>query len=176
VVTEPGTAEAVVPGGFRGDVPVDLRCSVIVVRGAGVLLIHRAGPGRDDWVLPGGRPRPGETTAACVRREVREETGLDVEPQRCALVLEVIDPATGERTVDLVFIGAPIGHRDLVGEPGNTPIWVPLARIRDLELRPPIGGYLPGVVNGSRGTAAYLGNMWRPDRRSAPETFVDEAW
>ncbi len=144
------------------DEPVNLRCSVIVTRGDAVVLIHRSGDGHDDWVIPGGRPRVRETTAACARREVREETGLEVEPQRCALVLEVIDPSTDDRTVEIVFVGAPISRSDLVGEPGKTPAWVPLATVRELHLRPPIGGYLPGIVSGTRNTAAYLGNMWRP--------------
>lgn len=148
------------------DTPVNLRCSVILTRGSEVLLIHRLGDGSDDWVLPGGRPRPNETTAACARREVREETGLEIEPERCALVLEVIEPVTADRTVDLVFVGTAIGRAELVGEPGKVPVWVPLTATRELDLRPPIAGYLPGVADGSRGTAAYLGNMWRPERRT----------
>src|SRR5213080_1060376 len=45
-----------------------------------VLLIRpvaRAGWG-DAWVTPGGRPEAGETTVDGLRREVREEVGLDV--------------------------------------------------------------------------------------------------
>ena len=34
------------------------------------------------WTLPKGTPNPGETTEATALREVREETGLDVEPLR----------------------------------------------------------------------------------------------
>jgi GrpB-like predicted nucleotidyltransferase (UPF0157 family)/ADP-ribose pyrophosphatase YjhB (NUDIX family) len=47
---------------------------------AGRLLLLRCQPaeGPAFWVLPGGGREPGETEAACVAREVREEAGLDV--------------------------------------------------------------------------------------------------
>lgn len=144
---------------------VDLRCSVVIFRGDEVLLLHRRNGLRADWVLPGGRPRPGESTGACARREVAEETGLHVDPTRCAFVLEVTDPNQHRRTVEIVFLGQ-IRTRsdDLTGEPGNHPTWVPLSRLSELKLRPPIGGYLAGIARNDRNTAAYLGNMWRPER------------
>ncbi|HET9075363.1 MAG TPA: NUDIX hydrolase [Acidimicrobiales bacterium] len=42
-----------------------------------VVLIHRAR--YDDWSLPKGKLDPGETDEQAARREVREETTLDVE-------------------------------------------------------------------------------------------------
>jgi 8-oxo-dGTP diphosphatase len=44
------------------------------------LLVVRRGraPAAGRWSLPGGRVEAGETDADAVRREVREETGLDV--------------------------------------------------------------------------------------------------
>jgi 8-oxo-dGTP pyrophosphatase MutT (NUDIX family) len=42
-----------------------------------VLLLRN---GRGEWELPGGRPEPGESHAACLAREIAEETGLAVVP------------------------------------------------------------------------------------------------
>jgi 8-oxo-dGTP pyrophosphatase MutT (NUDIX family) len=42
-----------------------------------VLLVHR--PRYDDWSLPKGKCDPGESYEDCARREVHEETGLEVE-------------------------------------------------------------------------------------------------
>ena len=47
--------------------------------GGRVLLVLRGtDPGRGLWSIPGGRVEPGESHAAALAREMREETGLDV--------------------------------------------------------------------------------------------------
>jgi ADP-ribose pyrophosphatase YjhB (NUDIX family) len=147
---------------------VELRCSVIVSRGQDVLLLRRQRDGVEEWVLPGGRPRTGEGMLACARREVGEETGLAVIPERCAFVADVVAPEGGRRA-ELVFVAKVAASHDdaLVGEEGVEPAWVPVADVRRLNLRPPIAGFLPGVVLGQAQTAPYLGNLWRPDDANA---------
>ena len=53
-------------------------------RARGRLLLIRRGhdPHRGLWSLPGGRIEPGESPEEAVVREVREETGLAVTPER----------------------------------------------------------------------------------------------
>ncbi|WP_018569628.1 NUDIX hydrolase [Streptomyces sp. PsTaAH-124] len=141
-----------------------LRCSAVVFRGESVLLVHRTARGADDWVLPGGTPRAGESMVACARRETREETGLAVEPARVAFVLEAVDPDTGRRTVDLVFTaGRAPGQTPASREEGMTAEFVAFPRLRDLDMKPPLAGHLPGLFHrGGRRYAPYLGNLWRP--------------
>lgn len=53
---------------------------VVVWRGAEVLLIQRGKPPRQgQWSIPGGIQHLGETVFEAGRREVREETGLEIE-------------------------------------------------------------------------------------------------
>jgi 8-oxo-dGTP diphosphatase len=52
----------------------------VVVRDGRALIVKRAHePRKGEWSLPGGLLDLGESLADAVRREVREETGLDVE-------------------------------------------------------------------------------------------------
>lgn len=58
---------------------------VIITDGAAVLLLADTDPGLPGsrwWVTPGGGLDPGETPLAAARREVAEETGLVVAPDR----------------------------------------------------------------------------------------------
>jgi 8-oxo-dGTP diphosphatase len=41
--------------------------------------------GRVCWIFPGGGIEPGETEEECVKREMKEETNLDVEVKRLLL-------------------------------------------------------------------------------------------
>lgn len=157
------------PDGRDDESLVDLRCSTVILRDASVLLLHRtdvpASPGAEDWVLPGGRPRPGEGMAACVRREAAEEVGLDVVVGHCLFVLDVAAaPPDAWRSVELVFAGEV--PRDAVPqsrEAHRRPEFVPLSRIAQLRIRPPIAGHLRALARrGHLVGAPYLGNLWRP--------------
>jgi 8-oxo-dGTP diphosphatase len=154
---------------------VELRCAVAVVRADAVLLVQR--PDQRDWVLPGGCPRQHESMGSCARREVREETGLDVHPSRCALVLEVNDPVTRRRTVELVFVAHEFDTSiPLAGEPGRRAVWVGWDELRRIKLRPPIAGFLPDLARRRGENARYLGNMWRPaELRDDQSAVMDRA-
>lgn len=70
--------------GQVGPALVPLVFTTALIRDAAgrLLFQHRADFGSAWWGLPGGLFEPGETPAACLRREVREETGLEVTPLR----------------------------------------------------------------------------------------------
>lgn len=68
------------PHGTKPPAPQALCAGAVIFDGDGRLLLvrRRHDPGSGLWSLPGGRVEPGESVADAVRREVREETGLDV--------------------------------------------------------------------------------------------------
>ena len=66
--------------------------SVALLRGERVLLVRRGrAPAMGLFAFPGGRVEAGETLEDAVRRELREETGLEAEAIAPAVTLD-IDP------------------------------------------------------------------------------------
>ncbi len=69
---------------------------VVVWRGDQVLLIRRGKPPRlGQWSLPGGGQELGETVAETARREVLEETGLQLATLELLTVVDLIEPEPG---------------------------------------------------------------------------------
>jgi mutator protein MutT len=77
--------------------PISVK-AVLVDAGRACLLFNE----RDQWELPGGRLEQGETPEDCLRREVREEIGL--EPVVESLVdARAFEPVPGKEVFILVY-------------------------------------------------------------------------
>ncbi len=76
-----------------------LGVGAVVFQGGKVLLIERGkDPLKGWWTLPGGLVETGECLECAVRREILEETGLEVRPSEVVAVFERIMPDIEGRT------------------------------------------------------------------------------
>ncbi len=88
---------------------------VIVENGAGIVLVRRRNEPLG-WALPGGFVDVGECVEAAAVREIKEETGLDVDLETLFYVYS--DPTRDPRfhTMTIVFVGQadgiPVGDDD----------------------------------------------------------------
>lgn len=115
-VPHSGSAEEIFCDSKPGDTRPRLAASVAVVQNGRLALARR--DDFDIWCLPGGHVEVGETLAQAARREVEEETGLQVELTR--LVGIYSDPQVFQRGIHLVqFAGYPTGGA-LRPRPGET--------------------------------------------------------
>jgi 8-oxo-dGTP diphosphatase len=93
-----------------------LAVSAAIFRAGRVLIVRRGAPPMQGiYTLPGGGVELGETLEQAVIREVREETGLSIEPISLAGYREVIarDP---EGKIERHFVILPFAARYLAGE------------------------------------------------------------
>ncbi len=93
-----------------------LAVSAAIFRGERVLIVRRARPPAQGlYTLPGGLVELGETLVEAVAREVREETGLTIEPVALAGYREaVLRDAAGR--IERHFVILPFAARWLAGE------------------------------------------------------------
>jgi len=93
-----------------------LAISAAVFRERRVLIVRRARPPANGlFTLPGGVVELGETLVEAAIREIREETGLQIEPLALAGYREVIARDAGGRT-ERHFVILPFAARWLSGE------------------------------------------------------------
>jgi 8-oxo-dGTP diphosphatase len=124
-----------------------------------VLLVRRGrAPARGLWSVPGGRVELGESLAAAVERELREETGLAV---RCGALVEVVERITieGEATwhyVILDFLAVVTGGGEAAnGDDAADVRWFAIDEL-EREEATLTEGLLP-VIDKARRQAADLG-------------------
>jgi len=63
---------------------------VVIHRDRALLIRRGSEPLKGEWSIPGGMLELGEELADAVQRELKEETGLEVEPLECILVFDRI--------------------------------------------------------------------------------------
>ncbi|MGH8912744.1 MAG: NUDIX hydrolase [Acidimicrobiia bacterium] len=121
---------------------------VAVMDGDRILLIQRGRPpGRGLWAVPGGKVELGERLVDTARREVLEETGLDVEIGDVVWVGESIGPGhPPEWHYTLIdFLGSAVGGRLQPGDDAAVAEWFSLSAARDLPLTPTMSPLLDAL-------------------------------
>lgn len=108
----------------------------VVLDGERVLLVRRAHePLKGQWSLPGGRVELGERLESAVAREVREETGLDIEVGPIVEVLDRVDRDPDGRVLHhfvlIDFVARPAGGTLCCASDADAAAWVDLRRLTD---------------------------------------------
>jgi ADP-ribose pyrophosphatase YjhB (NUDIX family) len=142
----------------------------VIVRDDALLAVRIRTPEGEFLVLPGGGQEHGETLVEAVRREVREELALAVEPRRLVYVREYVGRNHAMRRihgrfhqVEVVFACDCADYSALGRGRGKDRRqvgfeWLPLAKLADFPLSPPgLGEVLARHFRD--GAATYLGDV-----------------
>jgi len=110
-----------------GQMPPFASVAVVVREGEKILMLERS-DGRG-WGLPGGFVKMYEAAEEAARREVREETGFEVELTGVLGTLSGERPGAWIRSVDVVFSGRVISGELRASREGRG-AWVRLREVR----------------------------------------------
>jgi len=124
--------------------PISVK-GVLIAADCVLLLLNERG----EWDLPGGRPDPGEDHDAALRREVREEAGLDV-AVGAALAEHLFEVLPGRFVRIAAYACSLVGSRDdgvvVLSHEHLETRWVPLAEVGEtIDGRPLPKGYLGAI-------------------------------
>ena len=112
--------------------------AAIIVQGGKLLLVKRAvEPSKGKWSVPGGGVEWGEPLVEAVKREVREETGLEIEVEKVAGVYDLITEGEGGVAYHYVIIdyfAHPIGGTLAPGDDAAEARWVTIEKLAEYEL------------------------------------------
>lgn len=81
----------------------------IVIEEDQILLLNQDTDGPRSWSLPGGKVEDGETLAGALVREMREETGVEVEPGRLLYVCDHVAAHVVHITFEARRVGGQVG-------------------------------------------------------------------
>lgn len=134
-----------------------VRVTGIVIEDGRLLLLNQDIPGTGrSWSLPGGKLESGESLAEALVREMKEETGLDVEPGRLLYVCDHLPAEVVHMTFEARRTGGTIG--DIAAGADTTPIrgveFVPFGKLTSLGFTERFADL---VTSGFPGAGSYMG-------------------
>jgi 8-oxo-dGTP diphosphatase len=127
--------------------------SIAVFKDRRVLLVKRACPPYAGlWSLPGGKTEANETAQDAVRRELKEETGIEAEIEGVVDTLKIVPNEGGDSiTYRLtVFYGRPTGGRLEAGGDAEAAEWVHLDNVEELPMTPGTADLIWGAAHRTR--------------------------
>ncbi len=110
--------------------------AAIILNEKGQVLLAQRKPGLSQalkWEFPGGKLKAGETPADCLKREIREELGLEIEIRR---IFGAVNHSYSDKNIVLIAYFAELISGDMRLKDHQQVKWVDIDDLNEYELSP----------------------------------------
>ena len=126
----------------------------IVLRDGQILLIMRTKePGAGKWSIPGGKIELGEKLFEAAKREVLEETGIDVEIHKAVNTYDsIVRDAEGRIKFHYFLVyctGSYISGEPRTSAESSEVVWTELGKVDGLDMNPVLKKIIRDAVDGN---------------------------
>ncbi|MFH1454116.1 MAG: NUDIX hydrolase [Armatimonadota bacterium] len=119
---------------------IRVRICVVLIKDDKILLIKQAKYDKEYWLTPGGGMDFGESIKDVAKREIKEETNLDIELKKFLFLWESIYPDGGKHVLNLFFMGDILGGELKLGGENNLVDlkYFSFDELKDIKFYPPV--------------------------------------
>ena len=143
---------------------IRIRAAGILVKEDRILLVRHEKNGKSYWLLPGGGVDFGESVADGLKREFREEVGLDIQVGPMVLVHDSIPPNHHRQVLNIYFMVTTEKY-DIHVTPDavlRDAAFYPLAEFPSMPVNPDVKAeVLEGLKTHWAKGCLYIGNQWK---------------
>ena len=140
---------------------VDIRIAACILKNNKILMVRHKKGDEKYWLLPGGRIEYGETMIETLKRELVEETGLEISVGNLMFMSEAIPKDNHRHIVNIFFEAEIIGGEIKLGDEEilDAVEFIDINKIDEIVIYPLIKDELKQYINNGK-PLGYLGCRW----------------
>jgi len=140
---------------------VDIRIAACILKDNKILMVRHKKGDEKYWLLPGGRIEYGETMIETLKRELVEETGLEISVGNLMFMSEAIPKDNHRHIVNIFFEAEIIGGEIKLGDEEilDAVEFIDINKIDEIVIYPLIKDELKQYINNGK-PLGYLGCRW----------------
>lgn len=141
---------------------IDIRIAACIVKDNEILMIRHKKGDEKYWLLPGGRVEYGETMIETLKREMIEETGLEISVGKLMFVSEAIPEDNHRHIINMFFEAEIVGGEIKLGneEILDAVEFIDIDKIDEIKIYPIIKDELKQYINDGK-PLGYIGCRWQ---------------